>query len=167
MRATVRHEADVCKAKYARMKRNYLWIVLAAIVIGSAACSSSSTNPPPTRSSSCLAEVGATSALVFPAQSATGVPDNVGQVIIGTTTTLPAGWQIVLFTINLIPVAASGNLTPAPSPLPTPNTIPPFPNPIFQSGAFGTLPAATTLQVGVNNSGSTCIPTIVGVFTTQ
>ncbi|MBV9149494.1 MAG: hypothetical protein JO024_06500 [Candidatus Eremiobacteraeota bacterium] len=148
------------------MRRNYIWLVAAVFGIGTAACSSSTTGGTPTPSSSCLAEVGASSALVFPANSAVGVPDNVGQVIIGTTTTLPAGWQIVLTGGGFL-ITSAGSLTPAPNPLPTPNTIPPFPNPIYQSGAFSTLPAATTFQVSVNNTGSTCIPTVVGVFTTQ
>ena len=148
------------------MRRSYNWLALALFGIGAAACSSSTTGGTPAPASSCLAEVGATSALVYPANSAVGVPDNVGQVIIGSSTTFPAGWQIVLNGGGFL-ITSAGNLTPAPNPLPTPNTIPPFPNPIYQSGAFSPLPAGTAFQVSVNNTGSSCIPTVVGVFTTQ
>jgi len=55
----------------------------------------------------------------------------------------------------------------APNPLPTPNTVPPFANPVYQTSTMPVLPAATTLQVGVNNLTSNCVPTVVGVFTTQ
>ena len=149
------------------MKRKFLMFAFAMIGIGAAACSSSTTGGTPTPAASCLGQVGATSALVFPAQNATGVPDNVGQVIIGTTTTLPSGWNVELFTTAGFLVAIGGGVTPAPNPLPTPNTIPPFANPVYQSSAMPVLPAATTLQVGVNNLNSSCVPTIVGVFTTQ
>jgi len=149
------------------MHRKLLWLTLAAVAAAATACSSSSTGGTPTPATSCLAQVNATSALVYPAQSATNVPDNVGQVIIGTTTTLPSGWNVELFTTGGFLVAIGNGLTPAPNPLPTPHTIPPFSNPVYQSSAMPLLPAATTLQVGVNNLNSNCIPTIVGVFTTQ
>ena len=163
------HEQHERIAKYCAMKRSLTWLALAIVATGATACSSSTNGGTPAPPPACLAEVGATGALVFPAQNASNVPDNLAQVIIATTTTLPAGWDIELFTTGGFLVAVSaGNLGPAPNPLPTPNTIPPFPNPIYQSGTgFGTLPAATTLQVGINNSGSGCVPTIVGVFTTQ
>jgi hypothetical protein len=149
------------------MTRSLLWLALAATATGIAACSSTSnsTNPPPLVS--CLMQVGATSALVFPAQNASAVPDNVGQVIIGTTTTLPSGWNVQLFTTGGLLVASGNRVQPAPSPLPTPNTVPPFANPIYQTSAMPSLPAATTLQVGVNNLNSNCLPSVVGVFTTQ
>jgi len=148
--------------------RKFAWFFLSVIAIGTPACSSSTTTGgTPTPSVSCLSQVGATSALVFPAQNATNVPDNLGQVIIGTTTTLPSSWNVQLFTTAGFLVASGNTLGPAPSPLPTPNTIPPFPNPNYQQSSLPLLPAATTLQVGVNNLNSSCIPTIVGVFTTQ
>ena len=150
------------------MKRSVLWVVLSLVSLGAAAaCSSSSTGSTPPPATSCLAQVGATGALVYPAQSATGVPDNVGQVIIGTTTTLPSSWNVELFFTSGFLAAIGGSVTPAPNPLPTPNTIPPFANPVYQSSAMPVLPAGTTFQVGVNNTASTCLPTIVGVFTTQ
>lgn len=151
------------------MMRPLIWLALAAIGTGVAACSSgynNSTNPPPP-SGTCLSIAGITGTLVFPAQNATAVPDTVGQVVIGSTATLPAGWNVQLFTTFGFLVASGGGVQPAPNPLPTPNTPPTFPNPVFQTSTMPTLPAATTLQVGVNNLNSSCTPTIVGVFTTQ
>ncbi len=147
--------------------RKFIWLSVAVLAVGAAACSSSTSGGTPAPSSSCLAEVGATSALVYPANGSTNVPDTLGQVIIATTTTLPAGWDIELTSGGFLVAVSAGNLSPAPNPLPTPNTVPPFPNPIYQTGAFGTFPPATSLQVSVNNTGSSCVPTVVGVFTTQ
>ena len=108
------------------------------------------------------------SVLVYPAPGATSVPDAFGQIVVGSTSSIPANWGVTI--VNVFGASANGNgFTAAPSPLPTPNQTPSFSNPVYQSSSFGTLSvASTTLAVYLNDLNSSCTPSaFIGSFTTQ
>ena len=63
------------------------------------------------------------------------------------------------------PISPGGFVTAAPSPLPTPNTLPAFANPIYQLSPNGLFATGTTFQVYLANT--TCFPGLsIGSFTT-
>ena len=108
-------------------------------------------------------------ALAYPVPGASGVPDSPGQVVIAASTALPNSWQVVLqFPYGgLLPEDLLN--TVAPAAVPTPYATPSFANPVYQSsGLTSALPAATTVNVLLNNQASNCnsFPS-VGTFTTQ
>ncbi len=131
-----------------------------------AGCNSgSSSNPSP-----CTRPNGISTVLVYPATGSTGIPDNLGVVVLGSTAALPSGFQAVLannttgntVTFNLVGIP--------PNPLPTPNTLPAFANPVYQSsGNPGvTFVAGSTISVYLNNVNSSCVPTTsLGSFRVQ
>jgi hypothetical protein len=108
-------------------------------------------------------------ALVYPANGATGIPDNIAGIIFGSTNGLTASYQAYLLPAGSSSFLQFEPVAPAPSTLPTPNTLPSFANPIYQESASGgaILPAATQITVYLNDGYSNCNPTPSGSFTTQ
>ena len=140
----------------------------AAIATVLAACSGTNSGVAPAPSP-CGTPSGVTqSVLVYPAPGATSVPDAFGQIVVGSTSSIPANWDVTI--VNAFNSSANGNgFTAAPSPLPSPNQTPSFSNPVYQSSSFGTLSVAgSTLAVYLNNLNSNCTPSaFIGSFTTQ
>jgi len=108
-------------------------------------------------------------ALVYPANGSTGIPDNIAGIVFGSTNGLTASYQAYLLPAGSSTFFQFEPVAPAPSPLPTPDTLPTFANPIFQESASGgqILPAATQITVYLNDGFSNCNPTASGSFTTQ
>jgi len=131
-----------------------------------AGCNSSSSTP-----GGCGAPTGKV-ALVYPAPGSTGIPDNFTGVIFGSTNGLGGNYQALL-QASTLPAGSFiglGTVVTASLPLPTPNQVPSFSNPIYQISSFAgqnPLTAATTYQVYLNDSGSDCNPTYQGSFTSQ
>jgi hypothetical protein len=126
----------------------------------------SSSNPSP-----CAPPNGIQTVLVYPAPGSTGIPDNVGAVVFGSTAALPSGYQAVLAN-NTTGNSVYFNLvgSPPPSPLPTPNAVSTFANRVYQaSGNPGaTFFAGSTVSVYLNNANSGCVPaTSLGSFRVQ
>src|SRR6266404_6189948 len=122
-----------------QIKSKRSWgFVFAAIATVLAACSGSNSAVAPAPSP-CGTPPGVTqSVLVYPALGATSVPDAFGQIVVGSTSSIPANWGVTI--VNAFGASANGNaFTTAPSPLPTPNQTPSFSNPVYQSSSFGTL----------------------------
>lgn len=148
--------------------------LVAAVAVSLAACNSNNNvNPTPTVGPTCAPPGGIQSVLVYPAPSATGVSDANGQIVIGSTAALPTGtatdnWDIVIVD-SVFPSGTTmpGALTTTVPPFPTPNATPSFPNPVYQTQAFGTAFAAgQTVKVYVNNLATSCAPLLLGQFST-
>lgn len=107
-------------------------------------------------------------ALVYPATGSTGIPDNFPGVVFATQSGLPFYYQAVLQAAQggtPFPLAGMAN---APSPLPSPNQLPTFTNPIYQLSSFsGLLSPATNYTVYFNNGYSNCTAVAVGSFTSR
>jgi hypothetical protein len=127
------------------------------------ACNTSS-SPQPV----CGAPKG-TVVVAYPAPSATAIPDNFIGIVFASTNGLSSSYQAIVvpngssYGVPLLPVA------PYTPPLPTPNLTPTFPNPIYQaSGANGyILPAASVINVYLNDLNSNCAPRYFSSFTSQ
>jgi hypothetical protein len=143
----------------------------AAVSVGAAACGPSSSPAPP---GACAPPKGVQTALVYPAPGATGIPDNLGEIIFASTGTgLTPSYNAVLYD-NSTGGEAQYNfatVTTWSSPLPSPAATPPFANAVYQSSANGYpggLPQGHNLTVLLNNLNSNCIPeTPYGSFTLQ
>jgi hypothetical protein len=123
------------------------------------------TNPP-----QCRPPKGVQTVLVYPAPNATGIPDNFGLVVLGSTAALPAGYQAAVINVTTQNGVYYNVVGVAPSPIPTPNATPPFANPVYQaSGNPGvTWVAGSTIAVYLNNTRSGCNPTYqLGSFVVQ
>jgi hypothetical protein len=107
--------------------------------------------------------------LVYPAPNATGIPDNLPGIIFGSTNGLSASYQALVLPAGSSTPIAFEFIAPAPVPLPSPNAIPSFANPIYQESASGgtILPPATQVAVYLNDGNSNCTSTYSGSFTTQ
>lgn len=109
-------------------------------------------------------------ALVYPASGSTGIPDNLPGIVFGSTNGLGASYQAVLLPAGASQPIDFEFIAPAPSPLPSPNALPTFKNPVYQESALppGTLlPALTQIGVYLNDGNSNCTPILAGSFTTQ
>ncbi len=145
-----------------------LGFALAAGAASIAGCSGNVNNPN-SAGLPCGAPKGSF-ALVYPASGSTAIPDNLPGIVFGSTNGLSGSYQAVL-----LPAGASEPIdfefvAPAPSPLPSPNALPTFKNPIYQESALppGTLlPTATQIGVYLNDGNSNCTPILAGSFTTQ
>ncbi len=125
----------------------------------------SSSNPGP-----CGPPGGTQTVLVYPAPGSSGIPDNVGLVVLGSTTALPSGFQAYIVNNTTQNSLLFNVVGAAPNPLPTPNAVPSFASPVYQaSGNPGvTFVAGSTLTVYLNNANSTCVPTTsLGSFRVQ
>ncbi|MDQ2681614.1 MAG: hypothetical protein M3Y21_11460 [Candidatus Eremiobacteraeota bacterium] len=147
------------------MKRLLSAIGLTVIALTLSACGgngNTTPNQPP-----CGSPAGTTVALVYPAPGSTGITTNPGQVIIGSTTALPASWNVVLAASpgNI----AGGTVATTTPPFPTPNQTPSFPNPQYQSSsiASGALQGNVLYTAFINDTSSNCTPSVsVGSFHT-
>ncbi len=150
------------------MKRFAVWFAVTAAAIALAACNNSSTGPS-APSTPCPTPAGDTTVLVYPAPGATSVPGTFGQVIIGSTTALGSGYNIVVTDAvnpNGIPGQTLTSVTP---PFPTPNATPSFPNPKYESSSYSgfTFLPSQVVNVYVNQPSSNCSPVgPVGSFST-
>lgn len=133
-----------------------------------AACNSGGPAPVPTPGPTCSPPV-AQSALVYPAPSATQVPDSFGQVIIGSTAALPSSWNVVVTTVLSPNGVGGGTFQNVSPPFPTPNATPSFGNPVYQSSSFsGATFPGEKVTVYLNNTSTNCTPAgPLGSFTTQ
>jgi len=107
--------------------------------------------------------------VAYPAPGATAIPDNVAGVIFASTDGLSGGYQAWLLpygSSEFLEFAPVATVTP---PLPAPNMIPTFPNPVYQESASAgvVLPADTEVGVYLNDSNSYCSPRLLSTFTTQ
>jgi len=133
-----------------------------------AACGGGNSTVPAQPVVQCTYPTGTQVALAYPAPGATAVPDNPGQIVIAASPALPNTWQVALAYNGFIfyesvvnPIASSA--------VPTPYATPAFAGPTYESsGLGGSLPAATTVTVLLNNEASSCnsYPSL-GTFTTQ
>jgi hypothetical protein len=117
----------------------------------------------------CVLPAGTQVALAYPVPGATGVPDSPGQIVVAVSSPLPATWQVVVEVPGQ--VATGGALLTAilPSAIPTPYATPSFASPAYEtSGLTGSLPAASTVQIGLNDESSDCNSyPLIGSFTTH
>jgi hypothetical protein len=139
------------------------WAVAVLLLAG---CNSnSSSNPSP-----CAPPSGTTTVLVYPAPNSTGIPDNFGVIVVGSTATLPSSYQAYVVNSTTQNAVIFNFLGVPPTPLPTPKAVPGFANPVYQaSGNPGvSFVAASTITVYLNNANSGCGPTTaLGSFTLQ
>jgi hypothetical protein len=110
--------------------------------------------------------------LAYPAPGSTGIPDNFQGVIFASTGTgLTSGYQAYIVPAGSSTGELLNYVAAAPSPLPSPNAVPPFANPNYQESSntgLGALPAATQISVYLNDGNSNCSPNdFLGSFTTQ
>ncbi len=136
-------------------------VALAAIVAG---CSSS-TNPSP---GPCGGVSGPVT-LVYPAPNSTGIPANLQGVVFGVQVPLTSLYQAVIVPNGGSTQFIFNTVQAAPSPLPSPYATPSFANPTYQISPFlgQTLPAASLVNVYLNDLNSGCTPSYKGSFTTQ
>jgi len=131
-----------------------------------AGCNGNSTsNPGP-----CTPPGGAQTVLVYPAPGATGIADNLGLVVLGSTVALPGSYQAFVVNSTTQNSVLFNLLGTPPNPLPTPHALPAFANPVYQaSGNPGaTFVAGSTIMVYLNNVNSGCVPTLnLGSFRVQ
>jgi hypothetical protein len=141
--------------------------VILAAVLALPACNRN-TNPP-APGPTCSPPAGTQSALVYPAPGATAVPDNVGQIIIGSTAALPSSWNVVVTTAIHPTGVGGGTFQTATPPFPTPNATPSFSNPQYQSSSFaGATFPGEVVTVFLNDTSTNCTPAgPLGSFTTQ
>ena len=118
----------------------------------------------------CSPPNGTQTVLVYPAPGATAVPDAFGLVILGSTSPLPASFDAFVMNNTTGNGVFFNQVTNSPpSPLPTPNAVPPFANPVFKpSGNPGaTFVSGSSITVFLNNTNSFCHPASLGSFTVQ
>lgn len=147
-----------------------LFVVGAAVaaLAAFAGCNTKNTNPP-APGPTCSPPNGTQSALVYPAPGATAIPDQFGQVIIGSTAALPSSWNVVLVTAISPNGVSAGKFQSVSPPFPTPNATPSFANPVYQSSSVGsaTFPGEV-VTVYLNDTATNCTPAgPLGSFTTQ
>jgi len=134
-------------------------LFLGAIAIAIAGCSSSNNN----NAGQCSLPSGTKTVLVYPAPGATGIPDNFGLVVLGSSSVLPLSYGTYIVNNTTQNAGYFNNLGTAPNPLPTPNALPTFPAPVYQSsGNPGvSFVAGSSLSVYLNNTSSNCVPTLL------
>jgi hypothetical protein len=138
--------------------------VLAAMVL--AGCNGNNSSNP----GQCNPPGGISTVLVYPAPNATGIPDNFGVVVFGSTRPLPASFQAYVVNDTTQNSVYYNPLGTPPNPLPTPDALPAFANPAYQSsGNPGTsFVSGSTITVYLNDTSSNCVPTLnLGSFRVQ
>jgi hypothetical protein len=141
------------------------WLGVTAVLLTGCGGSTStgSTNP-------CGPPSGTSTVLVYPAATSTGIPDNVGLIVLGSTVALPASYSVLVVNNSTQNSAFFNPVGAPPNPIPNPNMVPVFANPVYQSsGNPGlTFVAGSSVSVYLNNSNSTCVPTsLLGTFSVQ
>lgn len=137
-----------------------------ATAVALAGCNSNSTSNP----SPCTPPAGTQTVLVYPAPNSTGIPDNVGLVVLGSTSALPASYQAYVVNTTTQNAVTFNLVGTPPSPIPAPNAVPSFANPVYQaSGNPGAVfVPGSTINVYLNNVNSGCVPsTSIGSFRVQ
>ncbi len=150
--------------------RRMMWASLGAAAVLLAACNGGNSGGTYTPGGPCGPPVGNSVVLAYPAPGATAVPDNFGLVVLASATALPSSYQAVVLNTTTQNSVTFNSVQPAPNPLPSPIATPPFANPIYQaSGNPGaTFVSGSTINVYLNNTASTCVPTnSLGSFTVQ
>ncbi len=134
-----------------------------AVTVALGGCNSSSSPQP-----ICGAPSG-TVVVAYPAPNSTGIPDNITGIIFASTKGLYTSYNAIV-----VPNGSSIGTPFAPvaafnPPLPSPNAVPSFPNPIYQSSSAAgyVLPAATVISVYLNDLNSNCGPRLMSTFTSQ
>jgi hypothetical protein len=138
-------------------------ILFVAVAIAFAGCSNSNNNYNPGQ---CSLPSGTKTSLVYPAPNATGIPDNFGLVVLGSSPALPSNYNVYVVNNSTQNSGYFNYLGPAPNPLPTPNAIPTFPAPVYQSSGNPQVSfvAGSSISIYLNNSGN-CVPTLLlGTF---
>jgi hypothetical protein len=120
----------------------------------------------------CAPPSGTLTTLVYPAPGATGIPDNFGLVVLGSTAALPSSYQVHVVNSTGQDALLFENVSAAPNPLPTPNAPPTFANPVYQASLNPgqTFVAGTVVSIYLNNeSGSGyCLATLkLGSFSVR
>ena len=90
--------------------------------------------------------------------------------MLGSTAALPSSYQAYVVNDTTQNAVAFNTLGSPPSPLPTPNAVPTFANPVYAaSGNPGaTFVAGSSITVYLNNVNSGCVPTLsLGSFHVQ
>jgi hypothetical protein len=110
--------------------------------------------------------------LVYPKPGATGVPDDVTELVFAVASPLPNAWNAYINTsssLNGASPTANGMVTISASAVPSPAASPAIPNPVYQSITFvSTLPPGATIYVWLNNTATACTPLgPLGSFSTQ
>jgi hypothetical protein len=149
------------------MQRPIIALVGVAAVLAAGCGGSSSSGGGLT---SCALPSGTQTVLVYPAPGSVGIPDNIPQIVFGSTTALPSGFSAYIVDTTTQNAFAFGNVVAASLPLPAPNTTPTFANPVYQASTNSgvTLSGGTSVSVYVDNlSGGCIIPTSLGSFTVQ
>ncbi len=112
---------------------------------------------------------GISTALVYPAPNSTGIPDNFGLIVLGSTSALPGNYQAYVVNDTTGNAAYFNFVGVPPSPLPAPNMLPSFANPVYQASGspLVTWVAGSTLTVYLNEQAN-CAPTLnLGSFRVQ
>lgn len=151
------------------MIRTIFFSIAAFAAVAAIAGCNSGTNNPPAPGPTCSPPAGTQTALVYPAPNSTSIPDQFGQIIIGSSTALPSSWNVVVATVVSPQGVGGGTVQSAAPPFPTPNATPGFANPVYQSSSFqGITFGSEVVRVFLNNTGTNCTPLgPIGQFTTQ
>lgn len=145
---------------------------LATCALAFAACGGGSpglSNPTPGPTCS----PGTTVQLIYPIPGATGVPDAPQQIAFAVGTALNSNWNVYLNNASNGNGTLGGQTVPLQTitagQVPSPSATPSFANPVYQSVTLqGSLNAATTWYVWINNTAGNCTPLgPLGSFTTQ
>ena len=141
-------------------------LLLGAVAIAFAGCSNNNNNNP----GQCSLPSGTQTVLVYPAPGATAIPDNFGLVVLGSTSALPSSYGTYVVNNTTQNAGYFNNVGTPPNPLPTPNALPTFAAPVYQSsGNPGvSFVAGSSISVYLNNTSSNCVPTLLlGSFTVK
>ena len=117
--------------------------------------------------------IGIQSQLIYPAPSATAVPDAQAQIVIAVSSPLPINtYNLALYNAaNSTQFALTANPLAQiqASQLPAGSGTTTISNPTYEAvNLVNPLPAATQLQTAINDPSSNCTPqTVPGTFTTQ
>jgi hypothetical protein len=136
-----------------------LFVVSSALLLGGCGGGSGLSN-----SGACALPNGVQTALVYPAPGATGIPDNFGLVVLGSTAPLPPTYQAHVVNSTRQDALLFDGMSAPPNPLPVPNAPPAFANPVYQASVNPghTFAAGTTVTVYLNNENgnSYCLATL-------
>jgi len=120
----------------------------------------------------CAPPSGTQTTLVYPAPGATGIPDDFGLVVLGSTAALPPSYQVHVVNNTGQNAVSFGSMSAATDPLPTPNAPPAFASPVYQASVNPgqTFAAGTIVSVYLNEeTGSAyCLATLkLGSFSVR
>ncbi|HET7813992.1 MAG TPA: hypothetical protein VFL13_06435 [Candidatus Baltobacteraceae bacterium] len=155
------------------MTQRPVWIALAVagtIATAFSGCNGGTKVPTlPTPGPTCSPPAGTQTALVYPAPNSTAIPDQFGQIVIGSAPALPSSWNVVVTTAISPNGVGGGKLVAAATPIPSPTATPGFAGAVYQSSSFGSANfPGEVVTVFLNDTASNCTPSgPLGQFTTQ